>query len=182
MNPKVCATLAKHFGSLPLHELVTATREFPTTARLDLQAAISAVLTGRHEPNKILGLHGRVPFSTVTFAHLLVEGDQAVLVAPLQYDHLDVGEMAPSRCLRNGLWLCTNGDIPFCVLLMPAEKMGRNTGLHLEIAVPAGEEGLELTERLLARNCARGFSKLVLIAARSCHSRFRTTTVAEFPV
>ena len=149
MNPKVCATLAKHFGQLALHELVTATREFPTTARLDLQAAMAEALTGQLQPQKILGLHAQHAHATVTFAQLLVDNDYAVQVAPLQYDDIDMGDEAPARCLRNGLWLCASKKLPFCVLLMPGEQFGRSTGLHLEVAVPAGEDGLELTRHLM---------------------------------
>ena len=102
----VCSTLKEHFGSIPLHELVTATREFPATARLDLQSAISGVLSGPLEPKKLIGAHSQYDHETVSFSHLIVERNYAVLVAPLQYEEIDVGEALPARCLRNALWLC----------------------------------------------------------------------------
>jgi hypothetical protein len=60
-----------------------------------------------------------------------------------------VGEALPARCLRNALWLCSEDTLPCAVLLSRAQKLGRQAGLHLEIAVPPGESGLALTRRLL---------------------------------
>ena len=176
MNPKVCATLAEHFGKMALHELVTATREFPLTARLDLQAALGEVLTGPLQPKKVLGIHAQYSHATVTFAQLLVDNEQPVLVAPLQYDDIDVGEAVPTRCLRNGLWLGKATNLAFCVLLMPGEQFGQSTGLHLEIAVPAGEEGLELTRRLLSeveRSVARAGSYRGKVLSLEVSGNFR---------
>jgi hypothetical protein len=145
----VSSALKQHFGQSPLHELVTATREFPATARLDLQAAVTEVLSGPLQPLKLLGAHAVHSFETVTFSHLSVERDNAVLVAPLQYDEIDAGEALPARCLRNALWLCTDSQLPFAVFLSRVQKHGREAGLHLEIAVRPGERGLELTRRVL---------------------------------
>lgn len=148
-NPRVCTALKEHFGASPLHALVTATREFPATARLDLQSAITGVLSGKLEAKKILGAHSPFSHETTTFSHLTVENDYPVLVAPLQYDEIDVGELAPARCLKRALWLCVDGDSPFAVFLSRAEKYGQPGGLHLEVAVTPGEHGLDLTRRLL---------------------------------
>jgi hypothetical protein len=148
-NPLVSSTLKEHFGKSELHQLVTATREYPATARLDLQAAITEVLSGPLQPKSLLGVHAAFSFETVTYSHLLVENEHAVLVAPLQYDEIDTGEALPSRCLRNALWLCCDDTRPFVLFLSRVQKHGGQAGLHLEIAVPPGEQGLELTRRLL---------------------------------
>ena len=148
-NPVVSSALKEHFGKSELHELVTATREYPATARLDLQAAITEVLSGSLQPKSLLGTHVAFNFETVTFSHLLVESDHAVLIAPLQYDEIDTGEALPARCLRNALWLCCDANQPFALFLSRVQKHARESGLHLEIAVPPGEQGLELTRRLL---------------------------------
>lgn len=147
-NPLICTALKEHFANCPLHELVTATREFPVTTRLDLQAAIAEVLTGPLEPKKLLGTHSTYSFETATFSHLLVENDNAVMIAPLRYDEIDAGETLPVRCLKDGLWLCFNDSHPFALFLSRAHKHGRDTGLHLEIAVKPGEHGLGLTRRI----------------------------------
>jgi len=145
----VSSALKLHFGKAELHEMVTATREYPATARLDLQAAVTEVLSGPLQPKSLLGSHASFTFETVTFSHLIVESDNAVLVAPLQFDEIDTGEVLPARCLKNALWLCADAALPFAVFLSRVQKHGREAGLHLEIAVPPGEQGLELTRRIL---------------------------------
>jgi len=39
-NLLVCNVIKEHFGNLAPHDLITSTRVFPATARLDLQAAL----------------------------------------------------------------------------------------------------------------------------------------------
>ena len=56
-NPVICSVLKEHFGKSALHELVTATREFPATVRLDLQTALAEVLSGPLQPKKTMGAH-----------------------------------------------------------------------------------------------------------------------------
>jgi ATPase family associated with various cellular activities (AAA) len=147
-NPTVCSILQRHFEKIALHELVTASREFPATARLDLQVAINEILTGPLEVKQMVGVHAPHGFETTTFSHLIVDSDHAILIAPLQYDDIDTGETAPARCLRNALWLCTDRDLAFVLLLTRAQKFSRPGGWHLEVAVPSHEQGIELTRRL----------------------------------
>lgn len=160
----VSAILKPHFAPLTLPELVTATREFPATARLDLQTALNEALAGPLQPHKQLGTHAAQTFETVTFAHLLADDERAVSIAPLQYDEIDTGDVAPARCLRNALWLGAEPDLPFALLLTRVQRFGRSGGISLEIAVPPGERGLEFTRRLFdqierkvaAAGCYRG--------------------------
>jgi hypothetical protein len=72
-----------------------------------------------------------------------------VVIAPLQYDEVDAGNPVPTRCLTNALWLCAENRLPFGLLLSRIEKIGRAAGLHLEVAVPPGQSGLDLTRRLM---------------------------------
>lgn len=148
----ISTALKSHFGRSALHELVTAIRQFPATARLDLQVAITEVLSGPLEPKTVLGAHSRYDFGTLTFSHLMVEDrNSAVLIAPLQYDDIDAGGPAPVRCLKNALWLCHDSDTPFAMYLNRVQKFHRESGFHLEIAVAPGEKGLELSRLLLER-------------------------------
>jgi hypothetical protein len=50
--------------------------------------------------------------------------------------------------LSNGLWLSRSNDLRFALLLTPAINYGRDSGTHLEIAVPPGDEGAALSRRL----------------------------------
>src|SRR5262249_26484676 len=70
-------------------------------------------------------------------------------IGPLQYDEIDVGDPDPVRCLNNGLWLAQARKLPFAVLFSPAVMHGIPGGVHVEIAVPAGEEGTRFSEGFL---------------------------------
>src|SRR3989440_13045282 len=94
-NVLVCNVIKDHFGKLAPHELVSSTRVFPATARLDLQAALTETLSGPLQPRKQVGVHRQYGHETLTFSELLVDGEHAPMVAPLQYDEIDVGEAMP---------------------------------------------------------------------------------------
>jgi hypothetical protein len=42
----------------------------------------------------------------LTFAALTRDGRGAQMIAPTQYNEVDIGESAPIKCLNDGLWLC----------------------------------------------------------------------------
>src|SRR6266478_2235473 len=65
----------------------------------------------------------------------------------MQYEEIDIGETLPARCLRQALWLSRIDGTPFALLLSPAEHFGRTDGVHLEIAVPQGESGSDLSRQ-----------------------------------
>jgi len=96
-NLLVCNLIKEHFGTCVPHELVSSTRVFPATARLDLQAALAETLRGPLEPRKHVGVHRQYAHDTLTFSELLVDADHAPVVAPLQYDEIDIGEAM--RCV-----------------------------------------------------------------------------------
>jgi ATP-dependent 26S proteasome regulatory subunit len=148
-NLLVCNLIKEHFGTFVTHELVTSTRVFPATARLDLQAALAETLSGPLAPRKHVGVHRQYAHETLTFSELLVDADHAPMVAPLQYDEIDIGETMPVRCLKNAVWLGNDNDLPFALLLTRTKKYGESTGLHLELAVPPGEAGLALQKRIM---------------------------------
>jgi hypothetical protein len=149
-NVTAPSVLRKHFGDLPLEKIVTAARTFPVTARVDLQSALERVFAGRSSAIPI-GVHTQYSHETLTFTHLTRDGDHAVLVGPLQYDEVDTGGDLPCRCLNKAVWLLKEGKMPFVVLLTPAERFGRSQGVHLEVAVPAGNAGLTFTRAFLDR-------------------------------
>src|SRR5207244_11554565 len=65
---------------------------------------------------------------------------------PLQRDEIDVGEAIPVRCLKNGLWLSRDKDLPFAIMMAPGGRFGLRTGVQVEIAVPAGERGAQFSQ------------------------------------
>src|SRR5258706_221409 len=104
-KPLALHELTDHFKPLGLNELITASREFPIASRVDLQTALSYLL-GETYPARLLGVHRMYSHSTLTFSDLLNTEHDPVLVGPLQYSEIDVGELMPARCLRQGVWLC----------------------------------------------------------------------------
>src|SRR5258706_6612054 len=115
-NPLAVNELAAHFKTVPLPHLVTACREFPIAAHVDLHTALTYLLSETY-PARLLGIHRMNSRSTLTFSDLLNTEYDPVLLAPLQHREIDIGELVPARCLRQGLWLCRDGEMAFSVLL-----------------------------------------------------------------
>ncbi|PWU09075.1 MAG: cell division protein FtsH [Verrucomicrobia bacterium] len=149
-NTTAGSVLKKHFGRLPLESLITASRTFPVTSRVDLQQGLEKIF-GFQSSGRLFGVHPQYSHETLTFAHLLREGNYPVLVGPLQYDEMDIGETLPARCLKHGLWLASSAGVLFGVLIAPAERFGHNEGVHLEVAVPPGEKGMVMSRDFLDR-------------------------------
>ena len=143
-KPLALHDLAAHFNPLTLNELITASREFPLAKRVDLETALCYLL-GETYPARLLGVHRMYSHSTVTFSDLLNTEHDPVMIGPLEYTEVDVGEDVPGRALRRGLWLCREEKLNFSVLLSEVEHKGRDGGSHVEIAVPAGEPGMQLS-------------------------------------
>jgi hypothetical protein len=139
--PLVETELKRHFRNEPLHDLITASRGFPPTARVDLQLALEKMFSEQRNA-KLVGVHSHFGHQMpLTIAHLLGSQHFPVVVGPLQHDEIDIGETLPARCLRQGLWLARQGTMPFALLLAH--------GTYIEIAVPPGEAGAQLSRRFL---------------------------------
>jgi hypothetical protein len=141
-------SLRKHFHGLDLSQIVTAAREFPLTSRVDVQSALENFFSAR-SGSRLLGIHIEVHQETPTLAHLLSGGGPfPINLGPLQYDDVDIGDPTPARCLKNALWLSSEGDLPFALLLGPSMRFGQIGGMHVEIGVPAGGPGAEFSQAL----------------------------------
>jgi hypothetical protein len=138
--------LRKHFGSTPLPQIVTAARTFPSASRVDIQNALNSFFAQR-KGSVLMGIHSGLGHETATLAHLLTPGPMPMEIGPLQHDEIDVGEAEPVRCLKNGLWFGVDAGVPYAVLLAPAIMYGRPGGVHVEIAIPIGEPGAQLSQR-----------------------------------
>lgn len=145
--PLAETALQQHFCE-PLHELVTSSRTFPLSARVDVQLALEKLFA--NDPDaKLLGLHTQYGHETMTIAHLIGNRHYPVIIGPLQQQEIDIGETLPARCLRQALWLSKEGALPYALLLSPATNYGRTGGTQVEIAVLPGEAGVQLTRKLL---------------------------------
>src|ERR1043166_7666902 len=139
-------TVLKHFG-VSSGEIATAGRQFPITARVDIQSALEDLLRNR-TGTKLLGIPSANVHQPPTLAQTLAGGHFAMDSGPLEHDELDVGESVPVRCLKNGLWLSREKDLPFAIMMTPGGRFGLWTGVQVEIAVPVGERGAEFSQNL----------------------------------
>jgi hypothetical protein len=144
--PLAETALKHHFGRQLLQNLITASRTFPVTARVDVQLALDKMFA-EHPKAKLLGVHTQYQHETLTIAHLMGNQHFPAVIGPLQNEEIDIGETLPARCLRQGLWLVQDGAVPFALLLSPAFRFGHPEGTHIEVAVPPGETGSKLTRR-----------------------------------
>jgi hypothetical protein len=140
--------LAGHFEGVEQSEVMTTSRTFSTYLRVDLQRALDGLLSKEGIVN--VGLHARYDHETLSYAALLARRDDAVQVAPLSYEEIDVGAGQPVRCLRSALWLAEEEGLRYAVLLSAAHRYGRPQGWHVEYCVPSGGPGAALARRHFA--------------------------------
>jgi AAA+ superfamily predicted ATPase len=146
----VATLLERHFKGYSAAGLVTSSRVFPVTAQVDLQKALERFVQAGPD-HRLVGLHQQWGHDTLSFAKLWVKENYPVLVGPLQYEEIDVGQEQPMRCLKEVLWLGASKAEPFAVVMTREREYGRAEGVSLEVAVPPGENGLEFTRKLMKR-------------------------------
>jgi len=136
-----------HFAGLAKEEIVTSTRIFPATTRADLQIAIERLFA--NETIKLFGVQHDYRFEPLSLPRLMQDGDQAKAIGPVQTEDVDIGDEPPVKCFNNVIWLRRHGNVSYVVLLSQTENM-RDGSCHLriEIGVPAGEFGVDLTAHL----------------------------------
>src|SRR5260370_40313057 len=104
-------TLLKHFG-VPAGEIATAGRQFPITARVDIQSALEDLLRNR-SGTRLLGIISPNPHEQPELAQTLAGGPYPIDARALQHDGIDGGEPVPVRCLEHGFWLSPEEDLSF---------------------------------------------------------------------
>ena len=135
-----------HFSGTSPNALVTGLRQFPAHMQADVQVAIDRLFAF---PIAFFGIHEEYR-EELSFAQLLRDGRRPQALAPPQYFDMDVGEAAPVRCLRNGLWLCQHDGLRYAVVLARHREYGEEPMLRVEIAVPAGSAGEAFAGRCFA--------------------------------
>lgn len=68
--PLVETVQKPHFGKQSLLDLVTASRTFPPTSRVDIQLALDKIFSKQPDA-KLFGVHTSFPHVTLTMAHLV---------------------------------------------------------------------------------------------------------------
>ena len=148
-----------HVSPISPSELVSSSRTFPLRVRADLQSAVDEILTER--ATKTVGIHVAYRHEAIGISSLLAIGNNAVRLAPLQFEDVDTGDDAPKRCLRDALWVFHEDDIPVVAVLNTHHSFRGDDRLHIELAVPPGEAG-----QALVRGCFNEIEKAIN-AARS---------------
>jgi ATP-dependent Clp protease adapter protein ClpS len=136
-----------HFAGLAPDEIVTTSRQFPGHMRADVQVAIDKLFSGA--PLRFFGLHEQYRSDSLTYANLLRTAEPAMISAA-QFLDIDVGDDGPVKCLKNGLWLGRDGDQRYAFMLSFNREYGSAAYSHVEIAVPAGEDGASFVRRCFA--------------------------------
>jgi ATP-dependent Clp protease adapter protein ClpS len=157
--------LAWHFAGIPQDQLVTTSRQFPGHMRADVQSALDKLFS--ISPIRFFGIFEQYRYETLTFAALAKDGQQAIAIAPAQYQDVDIGEETPAKCLNNGLWLCRSNDLRYAVVLSSHREPGYEAGTRIEIAVPIGDAASAFTQRCFAEletavNTSRSYRGKVL--------------------
>lgn len=143
-GPKLQKRLLKHFAA-SARDIATAGRQFPITARIDVQSGLESLL--KQDPQtELVGLVSPNSHESLTFAQMLGGPHFPVDAGPLQYDEIDIGDPVPIRCLKNGLWLGRDKGLPFAVMLAPGGRFGFQAGVGVEVAVPAGGRGTQFSQ------------------------------------
>jgi cell division protease FtsH len=143
-GPKLQKTLLKHF-SVSARDIATAGRQFPISARIDIQSGLESLLN-QDLKTKLVGLNSPNMHESLTFAQMLGGPHFHVDVGPMQYDEIDIGDPVPMRCLKNGLWMGRDKELPFAVMLAPGGRFGFQAGVGVEVAVPTGERGAQFSQ------------------------------------
>ncbi len=140
--------IAWHFAGLAHDEIVTTARQFPGHMRADVQIALDNLFSAT--PIRFFGLYEQHRYETLTYAALTKDGRYAVTISAAQYQDIDIGETELVKCLNNGLWLNRDGQLRYAVVLSFHREYGHEAGTCVEIAVPAGEEGIAFVQHCFA--------------------------------
>lgn len=135
--------LAWHFEGIGLSDLESSVRSFPMRMRADLQLALDQVLKPR--TTRQLGIKPGYRHQPVEFADLWETERQAQAIVPVQYTELDIGDEQPRRCVGTALWLLTEAGVKHSVLVCQEEGMRGDPVVKVEVAVPQGQAGVEIT-------------------------------------
>src|SRR5258705_2564065 len=127
-------TLLRHFGVSP-GEIATAGRQFPITARVDIQSALEDLFKPR-TGTKLLGILSPNQHEVPALANTLAGAYFPLDAGPPQHDENDVGEPVPVRCLKKSLWLSRAKDFPFAVMKAPNGRLAPPPAMPVENAGP----------------------------------------------
>ena len=149
---RVSVLLAKHFGRGQLEGLSVSERQFPIRVRPDLQRAVEALFGDSVKGKQFFSMRQEHAIHSISFGSLLASNWlQSPVLAPPEYEEVDVGEDKPVRCLNVGLWLLEQAGHRYAVLLSPALTHGLRTGISFQIATDDDGEAANVAETIFKK-------------------------------
>lgn len=137
--------IAWHFAGFAKNMITSTTRSFPGHMRADVQTTVNALFT---RPDSLLfGIHEEHRYETLSVSKLMAENRQPSMIAQAEYEDLDIGNATPVKCLRNGLWLLRDGEMPCAVVMAEHREFDQEMQIRVEIATPKGEQGAAFSAR-----------------------------------
>ena len=101
--------LDAHFGHVAKDDIITVTRVFPGTMRADLQQAIERLFAG--DTVRLFGVQLDYHFEQLSLSRLMLDGDQAKAIGPVQTEDVDIGDEKPVRCFNNAVLAAPGEDL-----------------------------------------------------------------------
>ena len=136
--------IQEHFGSVPLDAIDVTSRNFPVRVAADLQLALDAVGGEGFDLARFYAVHQcNQPPRNFTQLYTRDRRNPPTAVPP-EYAEIDVGEDAPVRRLKFGVWLLRGEGVPFLVLLGLQHDPRY---LHFQVAAARGAEGQAAVQR-----------------------------------
>jgi AAA+ superfamily predicted ATPase/ATP-dependent Clp protease adapter protein ClpS len=135
-----------HFGDRSIDEFVKTIRTYPGRVRADLQVAVEALFDANAV--RTVGFKQQYGYEKCDLSSLWRSGRDAMGVAPISYEELDIGEGEPKHCQINGLWMLVDGDDRYAAVMSREQDYQGGYSIYLEISGPQGSATTDITRRV----------------------------------
>lgn len=138
----------RHFAPTSLNEVQATSRNYPLRQQADLQLALDELFGERKVPENFVGAQNHGRHEASNFSRLVKRDRGAIEIGPAQFEEIDIGRGEVVRCLRNGVWLLREQQLPYAVVLsFEGDYQGGGTW-NVDVAAPPGEQGAGLCTRI----------------------------------
>jgi hypothetical protein len=135
-----------HFGDRAIDQFVKTVRTYPGRVRADLQVAVEALFDAT--AIRSVGYKQQYGHEKSDLSTLWRKGHYETSVAPISYEELDIGEDEPRQCQINGLWLLTEEEHRYSVIMSREQDYQGGYSIYLELAGPQGEAIANISRRV----------------------------------
>ncbi len=143
---QICKLIRQHFHPVTQKGITISTRQFPHHMRADLQRALDQFLASDIAVVGFCGVAGRHSYTDCDLTTCMT--DSSMITVSPEYEDLEVGDAAPVRCLKIGLWRLRDGTKKTVLLLSPFGHFGEIKGVQVQIAAVNTPEGVDFATRL----------------------------------